>query len=171
MLALDSSQHVWAWGYDQQGQLGHRTPARRKYDCLLPYRHGLKDIVKVSCGLYHSFAIDKHGRVYAWGLNNWAQTGIPSGAGGLNAIIEKPTLVKSLREYRIREISGGNHHSIACTEEGEVLTWGRCDDAQVGIPLDKLPKEHLLLGENQRPRILLNPSKVPGEFLLDPLET
>ncbi len=30
-------------------------------------------------------------------------------------------------------ISGGEHHSIACTQEGKVYCWGRNDEGQTGL--------------------------------------
>ena len=166
VLALDEDHRVWAWGCGEQSQLGRRIVPRRRLDSLVPYRHGLKDIVNVSCGLFHSFAINSKGQVYAWGLNNYGQTGIQDGAGEPDSLIAKPTLVTSLRNFWITEISGGNHHSLACTKEGDLLAWGRCDENQLGLSIERLPKDHLVFDDRQQPRILLVPSKVPGKWRL-----
>ena len=163
VLALDHDRRVWTWGCGQQYQLGRRIVLRDPLKCLNPDRLGLKNIASIACGQFHSFAVDEQGRVYAWGLNNFGQTGISSGSGESESLISQPTLVRSLQQYQIQEIRGGNHHSIACTKDGDVLVWGRCDDAQSGIPVDKLPHEHLVFDSRDRPRILLVPTKVPGE--------
>ena len=89
VLALDEDHRVWAWGCGEQSQLGRRIAPRRRLDSLVPYRHGLKDIVNISCGLFHSFAINSKGQVYAWGLNNYGQTGIQDGAGEPDSLISK----------------------------------------------------------------------------------
>jgi regulator of chromosome condensation len=100
--------------------------------------------------------------VYSWGLNNFGQTGIAQDAGENDAFIAQPTVVESLRPYKLRVIEGGEHHSIACTIDGELLVWGRCDDGQAGIPLDSIPKGDIVLDGREQPRILLKPTIVKG---------
>lgn len=102
--------------------------------------------------------------VYAWGASNFGQTGIPSHAGDPNEVIPLPTPIAALKNYTIRNIAGGEHHSLACTQSGELLTWGRCDDGQSGIPFpsqipasNKAPTialQNLTLDERRRPRSL-----------------
>jgi len=104
--------------------------------------------------------------VFSWGLNNFGQTGIFDGAGEANAVISEPEVVESLKPYKIAEIRGGNHHSVACTEDQKLLVWGRCDDSQPGIPLDELPKSALILNAQGAPSILSEPTIIPGNNLL-----
>ena len=106
--------------------------------------------------------MDMKGQVYAWGLSNFGQTGIPQNAGESDAFVEKPTIVQSLADYKIKEIKGGNHHSIACTEGGKLLVWGRCDDSQAGIPLEDILPANLIFDGRQKPRILMKPTIIPG---------
>ena len=98
--------------------------------------------------------------MYAWGANNFGQTGIPSSAGDSNAVIATPTIVERLSGYTIRSIAGGEHHSLACTQEGQVLIWGRCDDNQAGLNLANLPPHTLVFDDRGRPRILA-PTRIP----------
>jgi regulator of chromosome condensation len=161
VLALSQQGRVYAWGAGGQCQLGLRTRTTR-YTALSPHILTLTGIKQVACGGYHSFAIADNGLVYSWGLNNFGQTGISQNAGEDDAFIAQPTVVESLRPYKICFIKGGEHHSIACTANGEILVWGRCDDGQAGIPLDNVPKEHLVLDSRERPRILLRPTVVEG---------
>lgn len=121
----------------------------------------MKKIKYIAAGTYHSFAIDTRDRVWAWGLNNFGQTGIASNAGQDGAIINVPTQVESLRSYKIKQIKGGVHHTIACTEDGQVLIWGRCDDDQAGMDLSTLPQDDLIFNR-EKPRILKKPTVVPG---------
>jgi regulator of chromosome condensation len=162
--ALDHKGNVFAWGAGEQSQLGRRIVDRNRAQALTPCQFGLpkNKITYISCGAYHSFAIDVDGHVYAWGLSNFGQTGITNGAGESDAFIEKPTIIESLEPYKIREIKGGNHHSIASTEEGELLVWGRCDDAQAGIILEDVPQEDLIFDSRNKPRILMKPTVIPG---------
>lgn len=164
ILALDNKGTVLAWGCGQQNQLGRRVIERNKLASLVPQSMGLPKnrINRIACGSYHSFAMDKDGVVWAWGLNNFAETGISSGAGEDDAVILRPTIVESLKDYKIKHIAGGEHHSLACTEKGQLLTWGRLDGHQVGIPIEELDAENVIKDESQNPRILSKPTIVEG---------
>lgn len=163
ILALDHTGNVYTWGDGAQFQLGRFVSENYRHNALKPalqadlYRHNTKFI---AAGGYHSFAIDKNDRVWAWGLNNYGQTGVIRNAGQDRAFIEKPALLEGLRGKVLVDIQGGLHHSVACDEDGELLTWGRCDDGQPGIPINTLPKEDVLEG-----RILLHPKVVEGMYI------
>jgi regulator of chromosome condensation len=162
--ALDHKGSVFVWGSGEQCQLGRRIVERSKAQALTPRQFGLpKNKIKyISCGSYHGFAVDTRGQVWAWGHNNYCQTGVVGERGEVEQFVERPTIVKSLEPYRIKEIQGGNHHSIACTEDGEVLVWGRCDDGQAGISLETLSKASIIFDDREQARILKTPSVVPG---------
>ncbi len=68
---------------------------------------------QVACGSYHSFVISETGRVIGWGLNNYAELGLPDEAGSDGGNILKPALVDALADYDIAQIAGGEHHSLA----------------------------------------------------------
>lgn len=164
--ALDHKGNVFSWGCGEQNQLGRQIVSRTRANALVPSQFGLpkRKIKDIACGDYHSFAIDEAGHVYTWGLNNFGQTGISTNAGKDGAIIKTPTVIEALAEYKIKQVQGGCHHSIACTEDQKVLTWGRCDDFQAGVPLDEIPSEDLIANEGGKPRILAKPTVVPGKI-------
>jgi regulator of chromosome condensation len=162
VLALTDSGNVYAWGSGHQAELGRRIMARREGEALVPRPVGLpkNKITKIFAGFNHSFAIDNQGQVWSWGLNNFGQTGLASNDDNLH--ISSPVVVDELRKYRIRQVGAGFHHTLACTEDGEVLAWGRCDDAQIGIDTSSIPAEHMLFDSRNQARILSVPTKVPG---------
>ncbi|KAI9820348.1 MAG: Regulator of chromosome condensation [Pycnora praestabilis] len=164
VLALTEKGAVFAWGSGQQNQLGRRVVERTRMNGLVPREFGLprNKVALVGCGSYHSFAMDKTGKVWAWGLNNFGETGVNDGAGEDGAVVLAPTVVKSLSKHEIVQIKGGSHHSIAVTKEGECLVWGRVDGFQMGIKQDGLPKEDVIYDEKMNPRILKTPTSVPG---------
>jgi regulator of chromosome condensation len=165
MLALDQKGNVFAWGSGQQNQLGRRVVERTRFGALVPREFGLpkNKIEKIASGAYHSFAIDKAGKVYAWGLNNFCETAVSDGAGEDNAIIPNPTVVTEFSQYRIKQIVGGAHHSLACTEDGKLLVWGRADASQCGVDLDTVPKESFIYDDNNNPRIIKTPTIIPSK--------
>ena len=119
-LACDKSGFVWAWGWNNRGQLGLCASKVRDqgpagvcyvgvesasgfYDALSPARvEALSSvqIVAVVAGTRHSLALSALGDLYAWGDNSAKQLGVPYAldAGG-NAILlhVAPQLVRQLR--------------------------------------------------------------------------
>jgi len=170
VLALDEKGKVFTWGCPEQNQLGRRCVQRDlKESALRPggvgFKRGIK-IQKVSAGSYHSFALDTNGRVYAWGLNNFAELGVEEGAGDSDAAVLDATLVSTLSDHTVVDICGGEHHSLACTKKGELLTWGRIDGHQVGLPTDAYNEDNTIYDEHKNPRILKRPTVIPGEEVI-----
>ncbi|MCJ1363089.1 hypothetical protein MMC16_002195 [Acarospora aff. strigata] len=165
VLALDQKGNVLAWGSGQQNQLGRRVIERTRMNGLVPREFGLPrgKITYIEAGAYHSFAIDKAGRVWSWGLNNYGETGIAEGAGEDDAVVLKPTLVPSLADKHVVGLKGGVHHSVAVTADGACLAWGRVDGYQMGIPLDALNADpNIVLDERDHARILKVPTPIPA---------
>lgn len=163
VLALDEKGAVFSWGSGQQNQLGRRIIERNRLNGLQPREFGLpKNIVHIGCGAFHSFAVDKSGKVYAWGLNSFGELGIREGAGDDEAAILHPTVVSSLTGKNITQLCGGAHHSLAVSGDGKCLAWGRLDGYQTGLKIDTLPDNVVVKDERGRPRILIEPTPVPG---------
>lgn len=94
---------------------------------------GLDDrmpIAKLFAGAYHSFALTTYGNVYSFGLNNMGQLGLgslePNHTG-------TPQLVMALEGKGVTELRGGEHHSLALTDDGAVYAFGRGDNNQLGF--------------------------------------
>ncbi|KAG7408785.1 Protein pim1 [Fusarium oxysporum f. sp. rapae] len=163
ILALDVKGNVFAWGCGQQNQLGRRIIERHKMSCLSPRGVCLPRgrISKIACGSYHSFALDTDGKVYGWGLNNFGQVGVESNAGEDDAVILRPAKLSYLNHKKITDIDGGGHHSVACSANGDILTWGRVDGYQVGFEFDKLSGDNTVYDDRGNPPILFRPTVQP----------
>lgn len=165
-MALDSAGKLYTWGCPEQNQLGRRCVQRELLaSALRPGGVGLKrgvKVVKISCGSYHSFAVDKEGGVYTWGLNNFGQLAIEQDAGDSDAAVLTAVKVESLMDYKIVDIAGGEHHSLACTDDGRLLVWGRIDGHQTGLPFDSFTEENAIYDDYKKPRILKTPTVIPG---------
>jgi len=170
-LALDNKGVVFAWGSGQQDQLGRRIVARHATKNLAPAPVPIPRKAKISqivAGPNHSFAIEKDGTVWSWGLNNFAQTGIPYPEDKDNDIITAPTKVAALADHTISTIGVGSNHSVALTSEGDLLAFGRLENWALGIKVtDTLTSNSELVRKNEagKPKILLHPMKVdiPGD--------
>lgn len=143
VLALTSEGHVYVWGNGQQNQLGRRVMARRQLNGLEPERLGLRNIVHVAAGMFHSFAVDKDGIVYAWGLNTFRQTGI---ADEDDDMVIRPTIVDALSPAlhngsKVTQVAAGEHYSLFLFDNGEVYGCGRCDANELGLASDNPAQE------------------------------
>ncbi|PWW75127.1 hypothetical protein C7212DRAFT_352480 [Tuber magnatum] len=166
ILGLTKEGDVYAWGNGQQSQLGKRVLKRHRLTGLIPRQVSLPrhQVTYVATGSYHSFAITHDGRVWAWGLNQYGQCGIdqPQHAGEDSTKIPVPTVVESLAGYTIVQISAGEHHSTALTENGELLVWGRLDGGQLGIDPAALSADDCVRDTRGTPRYLRTPHALPG---------
>ena len=174
VLALDKDKHVFAWGNGQQNQLGRRVTERTLTESLQPNRVGFHDstvkrpsqrIAQIACGDYHGLAIADDGHIWSWGANNYCETGYPENAGADDASVLTPRIIHSLEGKNVESISGGSHHNIAITKDGQVLVWGRCDGSQTGIPASTLEAENdeeRVLKNNGKPKILIEPTPIPN---------
>jgi regulator of chromosome condensation len=162
-LALNKKGEVFGWGAGQQSQLGRRLLDRHRFKSLIPTRIPLarKTITQIFAGANHAWALDSDGNTWAWGSNNFAQTGVPDHAGEDNSIITAPTKVTALP--RMKMLAGGNHHSIGIDANDDCLVWGRMDECQLGIDKSKLPVDDetkVLKNSRGQPAILLEPTRV-----------
>jgi len=85
----------------------------------------LEEIIFVSAGARHFLALDKTGRVWAWGDNQAGQLG--DGGTRANA---KPKPVAGLQD--IVGIAAGDWHSLAVDGSGGVWAWGSDSLGQLG---------------------------------------
>ncbi|KAK3347165.1 putative regulator of chromosome condensation protein [Lasiosphaeria hispida] len=166
ILALDEKNKIFAWGAGQQAQLARRLLERDESSAAL-YPTGIGALPgrakaeKLSCGSYHCFVIDKQGRVIGWGLNNYAELGIEAEAGTDGGYVMRPQIVDSFEDHQVASIAGGEHHSLACTTDGTLLTWGRIDGHQVGQKIEVFTEQNTIFDDKNNPRILLIPEPIP----------
>lgn len=143
--------------------MGRRVVERTRLNNLLPREFGLKNIRAIGAGSYHSFAVSNDGKVYAWGLNQYGQCGIDRQGyvGEDGAVIASPGVVEALSGYDVVAITGGEHHSVALTSSGELLSFGRMDCNQLGFPSSALP-QGAVIDSRGIARFTPYPSVIPG---------
>jgi regulator of chromosome condensation len=167
-LALDDKGIVYAWGCGGQSQLGRRLVGRHAYLQLLPTPVALPKtgkIVDICAGPNHSFAVEKEGTVWVWGLNNLAQCGMyPYKTEQIDdLVINAPTKLKSLSN--IKMMAAGATHSLALTSDGTIMSFGNVQNGCLGHDLATLPLDDpktIIKDARSKPRILLVPRAIPS---------
>ena len=135
--ALQRDGTVWAWGSNSFGQLGtdgaivpSGTPRRV---------HGLPAVANIAAGSGDGYALDRDGRVWAWGDNSLGQLG----TGGCTAsrlltrddlqcpLAAGPVEVRGLTG--VTAIAAGADTAYALTSDGTVWAWGDRSFGALGI--------------------------------------
>ncbi|XP_054771309.2 RCC1 and BTB domain-containing protein 1-like [Lytechinus pictus] len=126
-LVLTVKGEVFAWGYNNCGQVGSGATANintpRKVASVLSG----KRVVSIACGQTSSLAVIDSGEVYGWGYNGNGQLGL-----GNNVNQPSPCKVSSLNNLIIAQVACGYAHSMALSDEGNIYTWGANSYGQLG---------------------------------------
>ncbi len=160
-LAIDQDGNTWAWGNNDNGQLGNGNTrgTNTPQSVLLDPKHAstVLKAVQVSAGDFHSLAIDQDGNTWAWGRNDYGQLG-NGNTSGTNA---NPTPSSVLLDpkhastvLKAVQVSAGGSLSLAIDQDGNTWAWGHNDYGQLG---------------NGSTSSLRNP--VPSSVLLNPKDT
>jgi len=125
-LALMQDGTVWAWGRNNNGQLGDGTKTNRLTPVQVP---NLSGIVAISAGGVHSLAIKDDGTVWSWGYNYDGQLG--DGTNGPNGAKSTPAQMSGLSG--IVAVEAGINYSLALKSDGTVWVCGVNSAGQLGI--------------------------------------
>jgi hypothetical protein len=122
-LAIKADGTLWAWGYNDSGQLGDGSTTDRD----VPTKVGTdSDWVAVTAGEASSLAIQRDGSLWAWGMNWGGQLGLGDNSNNRNA----PTRVGAASDWTA--VSAGFFHTVAIKADGGIWTWGDNGDGQLG---------------------------------------
>ena len=121
-LALKANGTVWAWGLNNQGQLGDGTTANRSTPVQV-----LTGAMAIAAGGSHSLAVKSDGTVWSWGWNSQGQLGDNTTTNHW-----APIQVQGLTSIVPVAVAAGDRHSLVLTSTGTVLGWGYNSYGQVG---------------------------------------
>jgi len=117
-FALRKDGSLWAWGYNNIGQIGDGSTRYRQTPV-----HIMDNIAAIATGEMHILALSDTGVLYAWGGNTHGQLG-----NGATTASQIPLQILE----NITKIAAGHSHSLAVTDTGDLLAWGSNRHHQLG---------------------------------------
>ncbi|NOK38261.1 kelch-like protein [Corallococcus exercitus] len=124
-LALKQDGTLWAWGINDEGQLGDGTTTGRRTPVQV---QGLTGVMAVAAGYGHTLALKQDGTLWTWGRNVEGQLG-----DGTNATTPRrstPGRVPGLTG--VTAIAAGWVHAFALKQDGTFWAWGENSYGQLG---------------------------------------
>ena len=133
-LALASNGTVWAWGYNEDGELGNGTTLKSNIPVQVNLPSGVT-MTNIAAGDEHSLALASNGTVWAWGDNILGQLGNGTYGDGSDTPVQVslPSLPSGVT---ITNIAAGGDQSLALASNGRVWAWGDNSLGQLGNGTD-----------------------------------
>ncbi|XP_078045783.1 E3 ubiquitin-protein ligase HERC2 [Augochlora pura] len=125
-LCVTDDDNVWSWGDGDYGKLGRGGSDGCKVPMKIESLAGL-GVIKVECGSQFSVALTRSGAIYTWGKGDYHRLG-----HGTDDHVRRPRKITALQNKKIISIATGSLHCVACSDKGEVFTWGDNDEGQLG---------------------------------------
>uniref|UniRef100_A0ACD5ZD62 Uncharacterized protein n=1 Tax=Avena sativa TaxID=4498 RepID=A0ACD5ZD62_AVESA len=127
-VALLSGTMVCSWGRGEDGQLGHGDAEDRAVPTVLT-AFDVPGIASVICGADHTTAYSEDEmQLYSWGWGDFGRLG-----HGNSSDVFSPQPIQALRGIKIKQIACGDSHCLAVTVNGQVHSWGRNQNGQLGL--------------------------------------
>ncbi|HEX8562693.1 MAG TPA: T9SS type A sorting domain-containing protein [Flavobacterium sp.] len=116
VLAIKTNGTLWAWGYNEYGQLGDGTTISRS----TPIQVGTDtNWTNVAAGGLHTVAQKADGTLWSWGRNDYGELGLGSALG---VSVLQPTQIGTDTDWNV--LSTGYAHTLAIKNNGTFWGWG-----------------------------------------------
>jgi alpha-tubulin suppressor-like RCC1 family protein len=138
-LALRDDGTVWAWGWNEAGQVGDVVTTTPRF-APVQVRE-LTGVTAISAGHSHSLALLGDGSMPGWGSNSAGQL-------GNGTTTDRFTPVPVAQLANVTQVTAGEDHTAALRDDGTVWVWGSNSASQVG--------------DAASGGMLLRPGQVPG---------
>ncbi|KAM9967842.1 hypothetical protein ACTFIW_009126 [Dictyostelium discoideum] len=133
-ICVDSDYVVYSWGQDKFGQLGHGTKSVSQNRPKIIEDISGQKIQAIAAGFAHTIVLKKSGELYSFGYGDQGQLGHGSFVSkSIPTRIELNTIVGIQHGGgKITQIACGFGHSVICSDNGEVYSWGLGKQGQLG---------------------------------------
>ncbi|HOI55654.1 MAG TPA: dockerin type I domain-containing protein [Phycisphaerae bacterium] len=121
-VAVKTDGTVWAWGRNDNGQLGNNSITSSNVPVQVS---GLSGVDAVGAGAYHSLAVKNDDTVWAWGANG-------SGQLGDGTTTERHTAVQMALATGAEAVAGGQEHTLIKGANRWVYACGANGSGQLG---------------------------------------
>ena len=125
---LTTTNQVYCWGDNSEGQLGDGTTTRRLSPKLIA---GGRRFRSLSAGVGHSCAVTTEYQAFCWGSGGNGRLGTGSTRSSL-----RPVAVATWRKFR--QISAGYFHTCAMGRDNRAYCWGEGISIGDGAGLERL---------------------------------
>lgn len=127
------SHETWGCGLNGDYQLGlDKNSEAEATWTRIPALSGVR-VAQISGGGQHVAALDANGGVWSWGH------GERTGHASKEKHVKAPRRIKAeaFADLRVLQVRAGGSHTLACTNNGDVFTWGTGGMFQLGnVPRD-----------------------------------
>ena len=127
-LAVGSDGNLYAWGDNQNGQVGDGTTTNQTTATKTTTPTGT-GFIQAAAGGSHSMALDRDGNIWTWGNNEKGQLGRTPDSGNP---ADRPGPAATPAGMTFIAISAGNDHSTALDRDGNIWAWGDNQYQQLG---------------------------------------
>lgn len=131
-LAVTSEGKVYAWGLNNEGQLGDGTTTDRNVPVAVNMTGALagRTVTEVDGGYSQTLALTSDGKLFAWGLNDRGQLGDSTNTDRLQPVAVNMT--GALAGKTVVSMRTRRDHCLALTSDGKLFAWGYNSVGQLG---------------------------------------
>ena len=132
VVGTGTTAKVWAWGWNDFGELGDGTTVNRLLPVQVKGVNGvgtLTDISRIAGGYEHALALRTDGlTLYSWGNNGSGQLGV----GTLPPSSSYPVVVSRNTSIAAISVGPGASHNLELRTGGTVFAWGDGNSGELG---------------------------------------
>ncbi|KFI40469.1 regulator of chromosome condensation, RCC1 [Bifidobacterium actinocoloniiforme DSM 22766] len=126
-FAVTDTGVLYAWGGNDQGQLGIGTVYNSPTPVKVELPSGVTGFTQISAGNAHTVAISSTGQAYSWGSNGYGQLGSTAvTVGGRSLLPVAVTAPSGVSGFK--QVVASNDWSLGISSSGRIYTWG-CNSA------------------------------------------
>ena len=124
--AIGSDSHLYAWGFNADGELGDGTTTNTDTPVQVSLPSGVA-ATAIAGGGRTGYAIGSNGKLYAWGDNTYGELG-----DGTTTSSDTPVQVSLPTGVTATAIAGSDETGYAIGSNGKLYAWGFNSDGELG---------------------------------------